>query len=180
MNEPRPPLSSSPLPPRSSSAGFTLIELLLYVSIFTIMIGALIPFAWNVIGSSVKSATQQEVFTQARSVSERIKYEIRNASGITSVTATVLTLTTSNAATNPTVIDLSSGKIRIKQGSGAVTNLQSNNTTASALTFTNYTSGDNKTKHVGFAFTMQATFGSANYQYTESTSVQSGAEVRSN
>src|SRR3989344_7372816 len=65
--------------------GFTLIELILYMALVSIVLTAIVPFAWNIIGGGVKSSAQQEVFSQARFVSERIKYEIRNASGITSV-----------------------------------------------------------------------------------------------
>ncbi len=77
-----------------NNKGFTFIELILYVAIVAIMMTALIPFAWNAIEGGVKSATEQEVFSQARYVSERIKYEVRNASSINSVTATQISLAT--------------------------------------------------------------------------------------
>lgn len=66
----------------NNNRGFTFIELILYVSIVTIILTAVIPFAWAIITSRTKSSTEQEVFSQARYVSERLKYEIRNAYGI--------------------------------------------------------------------------------------------------
>ena len=60
-----------------SGAGFTFIELILYVAIVTIILSALVPFAWSAIETGVKSAVKQEVNANARYLSERIKYEIR-------------------------------------------------------------------------------------------------------
>lgn len=160
--------------------GFTFIELLLYMAIVTIVLSSLVPFAWNIIGAAAKSNTEEEVFSQSRYISERIKYEIRNASGINSVSATSISLANSVAAQNPTVIDLSGGNVRIKQGAGATTNLNSPDVAISSLTFTNNTSGDNKTKNITFVFTLNANYGTAGQEYIETTSIRSSAEVRSN
>lgn len=158
-------------------AGFTFIELILYMAIVTVMLSALVPFAWNIIGAASKSNTEQEVFSQARFISERIKYEIRNSIGINSVTATSISLIT---ATNPTVIDVLSGNIRIKQGAGAVVVLNSLDTAISGLTFTNNTSLDNKTKNISYVFTLSAKYGSARQEFVETTTIRSSAEVRTN
>jgi hypothetical protein len=135
----------------SRERGLTFIEIILYVTLVTIIISALIPFAWSVINTGTKSRYEQEVFSQARYVSERIKYEIRNANGINSVTATSLDL---NTSVNPnTIIDLSGGKIRIKYGgAGTPVNLNANNTAITSLTFTNHTSADNKTRNIQYSF----------------------------
>jgi len=160
--------------------GFTFIELLLYLGILTIMLSAIIPYAWNIIGGGQKSNTQEEVFSQARFIAERIKYEIRNASGINSVTATAISLSKTEAQLNPTVIDLNSGNIRITQGAGSPVVLNSPDTTISALTFTNYTSGDNKTKNIKFTFTLESNYNSVRQEFTETTTITGDAEVRSN
>src|SRR6266571_3526280 len=86
---------------KSLERGFTLIELIIYIAIVAIILTSLIPFAWNVIEGGAKSATEQEVFANARYVSERIKYEIRNASGINSVSATSISLSETSGAVNP-------------------------------------------------------------------------------
>jgi len=166
----------------SYQGGFTFIELLLYLAIVTIMMTALIPFAWNTIESGVKSSTEQEVFSNARYISEQIAYQIRNASGINSVSATSISLVTAISSTNPTVIGLSGSSLTMKQGVGSPINLNSQNASISALTFTNYTSSDNKTKNIQFIFTVSANFSGAGkrQEYNESTSIESSAEVRSN
>lgn len=161
--------------------GFTFIELILYIGIVTIMLSAIIPFAWNIIGSGAKSSSEQEVFSQARYVSERIKYEIRNANSINSVNSPINTISL-NTSTNPTaVIDLSNGKVRIKYGASAAISLNSDDTTASSLTFTNYTSLDNKTKHIQFTFTMGDTGTSGRQEYkVPAVNIEGSAELRSN
>lgn len=165
---------------QKQNKGFTLIELILYIAILTIMMNALIPFAWNIIQAGAKSSTEQEVFSTARYVSERIKYEIRNASGINSVSANSISLTELVAANNPTVIDLSANQVRIKLGASSPVVLNSTNTKVTDLTFTNYTSSDNKTKNIDFTLTVTGNYSSAGQEYTDSTSLRASAEVRSN
>ncbi len=167
---------------KNTEHGVTYIELLIYIAIVTTMMTGLIHFAWNVIEGAAKSKTQQEVYSQARYVTERIKYEIRNASGITpsGVSATSISLTETVAANNPTVIDLSGGNIRIKQGASAAVALNSQDTAVNSLTFTNYSSLDNKTKHIGFTFTMVANLASTRQEFKESVPIRGSAELRSN
>lgn len=162
--------------------GFTLIELILYMAIVTIVMGALIPFAWNVIEGSAKSSVEQEVSSQARFVSERIKYEIRNATAINSpiagASSNVLNLNSSPA----TIIDLSSEKTRIsKDGGTNYTNLNSNDTSVSGLTFTSYESTDGKTKHIKFSFTIDDNYAGTRQEYdAPAINIESSAELRGN
>jgi len=167
---------------RHDTQGFTLIELVLYIAIVAIMMTALIPFAWNTIEGGVKSSTQQEVFSQARYSSEYIKYIIRSASGINSVSPTQISLTTANSGTNPTLISLSSGNITLKQGLSSAVNLNSIDTKVSSLVFTNYSSADNKTKNIQFVLTVAANYPNAGLrqEYNTSTTIESDAEIRSN
>lgn len=157
--------------------GFTLIEIILYVGIIAIIFGAIVPFAWNVIGSGAKSAVQQDVNDNARFVSESIKYEIRRASGIGLVSANSISLTNFSPDAT-TVIDLSGGNVRInKNGSGPVV-LNSSGTTVTELTFTNNTSSDNKTKNISFTITLTAN--GVRQEYQSNISLRSSVEIRSN
>lgn len=162
--------------------GFTYIELILYIAIITIMMTTLIPFAWNVIEGGAKSATEREVFSQGRYVSERLEYEIRNASGINSVSSNQISLSETNPATNPTIITLNSGNITIQQGVANPVAINSQNTTISNLTFANYTSADNKTKNIQFVFTINANYPGAGsrQEYKASVAMEGDAEVLSN
>lgn len=161
--------------------GFTFIELLLYVGMVTLVLTALVPFALSVIGGSEKSSSQQDLYAQARFFSERLKGEIRNAAGINSVTTNSISLVETDSAKNPTVIDLASGTVRIKQGSGATVNLHSNKTTITGFAFTNYSSADSKSKHIGFIFTLDDTYTGPRQEYqVPPVIIESSAEVRSN
>lgn len=165
---------------KQNQTGFTFIELILYISILTIILGALMSFALNLVGNGQKSATQQEVYSNARFISEKLKYEIRNATGINSVSSTQISLSTTTPATNPTIIDLSSGNIRIKQGVAAAINLNSASAQITSLTFANLTSADNKTKNIQFLLTVADNFSSSSQVYTDSAIFQGSAEIRSN
>lgn len=157
--------------------GFTLIEIILYIGIIAIVFSAIVPFALTVIGNGSKSAVQQEVYGNARFISEKIKYEVRRASGITTVSASSISLT-NFSPDSTTVIDLSAGKVRInKNGAGAI-NLSADGVTVSDLTFTNNTSADNKTKNISFTLTV-ATSG-VREEYQSTISLRGSAEVRSN
>src|SRR5216683_810448 len=131
-----------------SQKGFTFVETILYVSIVSIILTALIPFAWDIIETGSQSAVQQEVSSNARYISEEIKYQIRNASGINSVTSSSISLSETISAINPTVITWTAPNITIKQGAGSTIQLNSNDTNISSFTFTNNTSGDNATKNI--------------------------------
>lgn len=166
--------------PTNNQQGFTLIELILYIAIVTIVISTIVPFAWNIIGGGTKSNTQQEVSSNARFISERIKHEIRNASGINNLTPTSLSLANSDSSLNPTVINLSGSNIVITQGANPQVNLNSTDIKITTLTFTNYSSSDQKTKHVGFTLTVEANYPNASQEFQASTTIESSAEVRSN
>lgn len=174
------------------SKGFTFIELILYISIVTIMLSAIIPFAWNIIGTSAKSSAEQEVFSQARYVSERVKYEIRAASGIDAASSNFDV----NLASNPSqklrlteespvnTLDISvtaAGQVQLDPGNDAAYTINSSDTKVTDLTFTNYTSTDNKTKHIQFTFTIDDAYGSSRQEYNvPAVTIESSVEVRSN
>jgi type II secretory pathway pseudopilin PulG len=162
--------------------GFTLLELILYMGMVTVFMSALIPFSWNVIEGGAKSATGQEIFTQGQYVADRITNEIRNASDINSVSPTQISLATAIPATNPTIISLNAGIINMQQGAATPIALNSVNTTIQSLTFTNYSSFDNKTQNIQFQFTIAAKYSGAGtrQEYNGSVAMEGSAEVRSN
>lgn len=164
------------------SQGFTLIEIILYIAIVSIVVTSLVPFAWNVIGGGIKATTEREIYDNARYISEQIKYQIRNATGINSVSSSQISLVTANSATNPTVIAVSGNNMTMKQGTGSTIYLNSQNATVSAVTFTNYTSADNKTENIQFVFTVNAYYpgGGPRQEFNGSVTMEGDAEVRSN
>jgi prepilin-type N-terminal cleavage/methylation domain-containing protein len=164
-----------------SSKGFTLIELILYVALSSIFMTAAVLFAWDIVYGRIRSFVEQEVNQNMRLASKRIAYEIRNASAINS-TGTSLSLAMADSARNPTVIDISSGRIRIGYGSSGSCPASSpcfltdNLVTASGITFTDFSSGTDSL-NVRFTFTISKTGGPDEFQETQTYT--SSAEVRS-
>lgn len=172
-----------------STQGFTLVELLLYISIISIIMGSLIPFGLNVIAGGAKNATDQEVFSQSRIISERLKYEIRNATAITTADYAVNFATDQTKQVtlavpppnNPTIISVSAlGRMTIQQGAGSAVEVNSSDTRITDLTFTDYTSADTKTQHIGFTLTVISDFAQERQEYKATTSLRESAELRSN
>ena len=124
---------------------FTLIELLLYVAIISIVLSAILPIGLSVVQSSIKNSIYQELGSVARNVLERIKYEIRNASYISSVNANSITVINDSGAS--LTIDSTGGKVRINIGNGPV-DITPYNTYVESLIFTDGTSVDDKSKNI--------------------------------
>lgn len=171
----------------NTKRGATIIELLLYMSILSFFLIALVLFALNIIQGGSKSNNESHTYADARYLSERIKYEIRNASDIQTANSNFgvnlattagskLTLTAASP-NNPTVIDVSSGRARIALGATSAVELNSNMVNVTDLTFTNY-SGTN-TKNISFTLTVQATSPSKG-NIKETTTLRSSVELRSN
>jgi hypothetical protein len=91
--------------------------------------------------SRVKNQTIAEVEQQGLAVMQVVAQTARNAEVITSptqgVSASSLTLNVVTVANDPTIFDLASGVIRIKEGAGTAIALTNNRVVASALTFQN-------------------------------------------
>lgn len=164
--------------------GFTFIELILYIAIVSGLLTTLIPFAWSVIEGGAKSATQQEVYTQARYMSERIKKEIRDSSAVTSCSATEIGLTNPVAANSIRFCyDSSLDFVSFNQGNPpaacpapASNRVHSNNTLVTVFNCTNFTGAN--TDNVQFSFTMTDNSTSTRNEYIETINIQSSAETR--
>ena len=169
---------------------FTLIEVLLYITIVTVIMSAMMLFAWNVVILGAKNNSQQELYAQARIISERINFEIRNANDLNTASSTFDVNLSSNpsnqlslaidAPNNPTLFQVISGILHIKKGVAVATPLHSNAIEVTSLIFTNYSSADGKTKHCGYELTLSRTSSSAAKQYQGTVTIKSSAEVRSN
>jgi len=170
----------------NNQKGFTLIELILYIAIISIFITGTILFAWDIIHASVKSDTHREVSQNLRLASMRIAHEIRNASGINSspsLPGSSISLTNTDPLKNPTIIDVSSGRIRIGQGnSGSCPSsspcfLTSNNVTVTSLQFTDLSSAGGESKNVNYVIDLESNADRKEWQ--KSQSYENSVEIRS-
>jgi Tfp pilus assembly protein FimT len=175
---------------KNLSEGFTYVEAILYIAIISLMLTTLIPFAWNIIEGGAQSSIQEEVSSNARYISERIKYEIRNATGVNSTNcgavSKTISLSNSNANLNPTVINYDNigFDVTIKQGlTGLMATpmpLNSNDINITNFSCTQNISSDSKTKNISVGFTVQQANTSSRADFKFSMPVSTSAEVRSN
>ena len=160
------------------------MEMLLYVVIVSIFVTAMVSFAWDAIYGRVKSYTHQEVNQNIRLAGKRINFEIRNATGVNEpVGPSSISLQMSDSARNPTIIDVSSGRLRIGYGSAgacpttAPCNLTSNLVNVSNLTFTDLRVLPDSI-NIKFSITVESTGDRQEFQKTET--YESSSELRSN
>jgi len=121
--------------------GFTLIELLLYIAIISLVLVFVTGFFWNIVSGNIKENSYQEVQQNGRFVMTKITQEIKKAIGINSPasgsSANSLSLIMSDSNLNPTIFDVSGGKLRITQGVLAPIELTTDQVLVSNLQFTN-------------------------------------------
>lgn len=166
--------------------GFTLIELILYVALVSIFVTGAVYFAWDIIYGRVKSGVQQEVSQNLRLASKRIIQEIRNAQGVNSIDTSTISLVMQDAARNPTVFDLSNGRLRIGYGSSgscptsAPCTLTSDEVTVTDFTFTDLSSGGGETINISFTITLESNNPSGRQEWERSDTFSTSVELRSN
>lgn len=152
--------------------GFTLIELLLYVSIVGVLILSVSVLLSLFMRSRVKNQTISEVEQQGVQVMQIITQTARNAETITNPTAgnsaSSATFDVVTASLDPTIFDLASGIIRIKEGAGSATSLTNSRVTASSLTFQNLSRASTPgTIRVQFTLTHVNPSGRNEYDYNK-------------
>jgi Tfp pilus assembly protein PilW len=121
--------------------GFTLIELVIYIAILSLVLVSITGFFLNTTAGNMKESSYQEVQQNGRFVMTKITQETKKAIGINSPAAgssnNSLSLVMSDQNLNPTIFDLSGGKIRITQGSSAPIELTTDQVVVNSLQFTN-------------------------------------------
>lgn len=159
-----------------SQKGFTLVELILYVSICSILLLTISSFLSFLLGARVRSQAITEVNQQGFQVMSLITQTIRNGRSIQvpsiGTSSSTLSITTGNAVLNPTVFDLSSTTVRIKEGSKTVVPLINSRVRLSALTFQNVSSASSTEKIIRISYTIDYLNqgGRSEYSFTKSFS----------
>jgi len=126
---------------RKKMKGVTLVELIIYAAIMAIILGSVSSFIYA--NNKLKDRNQaiNETDHSASEIMEIITQSVRNSVLINSPAigfgASSLSVNTDTAGNNPTIFDLSGGKIRIKEGNATVVNLNNDKITLSNLAFKN-------------------------------------------
>lgn len=165
----------------SARAGFTLIELLMYVAIVGTILLSLTGFFGVVIDARAKNKTMSEINQQGTVVMDTMLQTIRAATSITTPAAggsgASLTLVVPTASLSPTIFNLSSTTLQIKEGAATAVALTSPDVKVTSLTFKNLTrSGTNGIIQVSMTLTYTNPSNRNEYDYQKTFT--GSAEVR--
>ncbi len=163
-----------------NNKGFTLIELLLYVSLLSILLFVIFNFLGLVLQGRVRNQVIAEVEQQGNQIIQIITQSIKNADLVNfplqSTTSTSLSLQVYNSSLNPTIFDLTSGQIRITEGTNTPIPLHNNQVVASNLFFYNLSRNSSPDLiYISFDLTYNST--SSRSEYTYSKTFYSSAEI---
>ncbi|MDQ5962392.1 MAG: hypothetical protein QG653_199 [Patescibacteria group bacterium] len=140
----------------TKNKGFSLVETLLYVTLVSIVLFSVVLLLSFLTSTRVKNATIYDVNSQGTYVMHVIVNTVRNAESIdfptASATSSILSLTVSDGMLSPTVFDVSSGTLRIKEGASNPIPITNSHVTVSSLVFQTIapTSSIDKTVKVSF------------------------------
>ena len=125
----------------NSTVAFTLIEFAIYIAVASGLATAAGAIALNALFAKTKLAAVEEVASNGRFALEIITGRIERARNINNpaagLSASTLSLQMSNAGADPTEFDLSSGRLRMREGTGAFVELTSDEVTVTNLVFRN-------------------------------------------
>lgn len=158
-----------------------MVELLLYVALASVMLAVVSGFLGTILDARVKNQTIAEVTQQGQRTMNVMTQAIRNAEAInspaTSTSAALLSLDVLEAASDPTVFDLSAGVLQITEGASTTVDMTSSRVVVSDLQFDNLS-------HAGTAgsikiqFTISHINPAGNSQYDYSRIFYGAASIR--
>ena len=162
-------------------SGFTLIESLIYFSILGIILVVFGTMLFQILLGRAKTETIQEVSQNARVAMERISDRVRNAQSISGPSAgqtgSTLTLIMTDSSKNPTVFNVASELIQIKEGSTSVQNIIADEVKVTNISFTNV-SHPNTPGSIRIQFTLAASTTSLWKEYIHEETFYTTATIR--
>ena len=152
----------------NSMRGFSLMELIVYFTIFSI-IGTL---GLAVFNYAIKGRTvireMTEVHTSTQRAMEQVIERVRFSQAVNGASST-LNLQMASSTINPTIFDLNSGAIRIKEGTGSATDITPSAVYVTDLSFTHVINPAPSSSSVQISITIGYTRNSAAKEGTEYT-----------
>lgn len=156
----------------SHTKGFTLIEMLLYVSISSFFLLSLTAFFPFLISARVKNQTINEVNHGGIQAMQMMTQAIRNTKSISTppqgTSSSSLSMITIDGALSPTLFDVASGTLRIKEGVGTYIALTNTKVTVSSLLFKNTSASSTDGGSVDVSFTISRSNAGVGSEYTYS------------
>lgn len=164
--------------------GFSFFEIILYLGLFSVMATALLQFSWNVLDLGIKDRVSRQVFSDARFVTERIGYFIRNASGIDTGASIFddangrLVLNVLGSSDTVT-IDIQNGAVVLTETGRPAVVLNGADSKVGSLTFLNYGTRADRSEYADFTLVLESAGNDiAGSPYQATTTLRSGSFIR--
>lgn len=170
---------------RNTRPGFSFFETILYLALFSLLAVGLFHFSFDVLDLGTKDRTSRHVFSDARFVAERMKYFIRNASGIDE-NASILDdangkIVLEQVGSSDTVtISIDDGVVALTQANHPGASLSSPDSRVQSLTFQKYGTDTDGSEYVGFVLVLESAGNdtTAPSAYEATTTLRGGASIR--
>lgn len=170
---------------RRALRGFSFFETILYLALFSLLAVGLFRFSFDVLDLGTKDRTSRQVFSDARFVADRIRYFIRNASGI-DTDASVWDdsdgrIVLGEVGSSDTMtISTSNGRVMLTETGQSEVALHSSASKVRSLTFQKYGSQTDGSEYIGFVLVLES--GASDTippaEYGAITTLQGGASIR--
>jgi len=157
----------------------------LYLGLFSLLATALLHFSWNVLDLGVKERTSRQVLSDARFLSERMTFFIRNAESLDESASAFdtasgkLVLKKMNSSDTQS-IDIQNGMLMLTETGSSSLALHSNDSKVESLVFSHYGSQSDHSEYVSFVLTLASARNSeiSPSQYQGTIVVHGGAFIR--
>lgn len=165
-----------------SQKGFSLVEMILYVAISSVILLALSLFLTSLLSSRLKSQSISDVNDQGLQIMQMVTDSVKNARSVDfpsiGATSTSLSITVADPLLSPTVYDIASGTVRIKEGSNTLIPLTNSHVTVSSFVFQNISSTSSTDRVVRFSFTIDHNNQNGRNENTYTKSFSGSATLR--
>lgn len=162
--------------------GFTLIEMILYVAICSVLLLSLSSMFSYLFASRVKSQAITEVNQQGFFTMHLITSTIRNAKSVDIPTmgnsSSSLSITVQSPLFSPTVFDVSSSTLFIREAGGVGVPLTSSRISVSSVLFENVSSASSTDRIVRIRYTLSYRSGSPRQEYAYTKTFSGSATLR--
>ena len=159
---------------RISYKGFTLVEMLLYIALSSSILLITVVFLAALLDVSVSNQVKSEINQQGAVAITVLSQTIRNAKGIVTpapgATSSSISIATIKASTSPTIFDVATGTLRMKEGSSSPILLTSSRVIVSGLIFSNTSASSTDGGSVEFSFVLSNVSSSTRKEYQASSS----------
>lgn len=133
--------------------GFTLIEVIIYLALFGILMGGVSTAVYAIVEGGGRSQSKILIQEEGNFLLGKFNWALSGASNI-NVSPSILSIVKYSYSSNPLAFDISGTELRLKQGSGTINNLNSDDVTIKNLIFEDIPKSNGKPEGLVISFTL--------------------------